>query len=84
MEAGLLDGIAGAGLETVGVERSDAEDSSIALFEAHEIPTSDSIDLTAGRVAAVFVLLGADGNFGIKESADQLLPDLLVPAGQKR
>jgi len=84
IEAGLLDGIAEADPEAVGVERSDGEDSAIALFDSHDIPTSDSIDLTAGRVAAVFVLLGADGNFGIKESADQLLPDLLVPAGQKR
>jgi hypothetical protein len=84
VEAGMLDGIAEAGPEAVGVERSDSEDSSIALFDSHDIPTSDSIDLTAGRVAAVFVLLGADGNFGIKESADQLLPNLLVPAGQKR
>jgi hypothetical protein len=84
MEAGLLEGIADAGPQAVGVERSDAEGSSIGLFDSHGIPTSDSIDLTAGRVAAVFVLLGADGNFGNKDSADQLLPDLLVPAGQKR
>lgn len=84
VEAGLLDGIAAAGPQAVGVERSDSEDSSIALFDSHDLPTSDSIDLTAGRVAAVFVLLGANGNFGIKESADQLLPDLLVPTGQKR
>jgi Copper transport outer membrane protein, MctB len=84
MEAGLLEGIAEAEQEAVGVERSDADESSIGLFDSHEISTSDSIDLVAGRVAAVFVLLGADGNFGTKESADQLLPDLLVPAGPDR
>jgi hypothetical protein len=83
LEAGLLDGIAEAESDAVGVERSDTEDSAIALFDSHGIPTSDSIDLVAGRVAAVFVLLGADGNFGTKDSADQLLPDLLV-SGQKR
>ena len=27
----------------------------------------------------VFALLGAEGNFGVKESADSLLPDLLTP-----
>ena len=84
MEGGLLDGIAEAQQEVVGVERSDVDESSIALFGAHEISTSDSIDLVAGRVAAVFVLLGAEGNFGTKDSADQLLPDLLVPAGPRR
>ena len=84
MEGGLLDGIAEADPEAVGVETSDVEESSISLFDSHEIPTSDSIDLVAGQVAAVFVLLGADGNFGTKDSADQLLPDLLIPSGPKR
>jgi hypothetical protein len=83
-EAGLLDGIASAGQPVVGVEQSDTDPSSIALFDSHDIPTSDSIDLISGRVAAVFVLLGADGNFGTKDSADQLLPDLLPPAGPAR
>ena len=46
-------------------------------------PTVDSIDLISGKVALVFALLGAEGNFGIKDSADSLLPELLVPAGQR-
>ena len=29
----------------------------------------------------VFGLLGAEGSFGVKGSADRLLPDLLAPAG---
>jgi hypothetical protein len=84
MEAGLLDGLAQAEPAVVGVEVSDSEDSAVGLFDSHELSTSDSIDLVAGKVAAVFVLLGADGHFGTKDSADQLLPDLLVPAGPKR
>jgi hypothetical protein len=84
LEAGLLDGIRDAGQAVVGVEQSDTEPSSIHLFDSHEISTSDSIDLVSGRVAAVFVLLGADGNFGTKETADQLLPDLLVPTAPSR
>ena len=84
VEAGLLDGVAQAEPAAVGIERSDDEESSVSLFDDHGISTSDSIDLVAGQVAAVFVLLGADGNFGTKDSADQLLPDLLVPSGQKR
>ena len=84
LEGGVLEGIAGAEPPAVGVERTDTEPSSIATFDAHGIATSDSVDLVSGRVAAVFVLLGADGNFGVKDSADQLLPDLLVPSEQKR
>jgi hypothetical protein len=84
LEAGMLDGIASAGPPVVGVEQSDTEPSSVALFDSHDIATSDSVDLVSGRVAAVFVLLGADGSFGTKASADQLLPDLLLPAGPAR
>jgi hypothetical protein len=84
LEAGLLDGIRDAGQPVVGVEESDTEPSSIKLFDSHEISTSDSVDLVSGRVAAVFVLLGADGNFGTKDTADQLLPDLLVPTAPGR
>ena len=84
LEGGVLEGIADAEPPAVGVERADTDPSAIALFDAHGIATSDSVDLVSGRVAAVFVLLGADGNFGVKDSADQLLPDLLVPSEQKR
>jgi hypothetical protein len=84
LEAGLLEGIGLAGPPVVGVEQSDTDPSSIQLFDSHDIPTSDSIDFVSGRVAAVFVLLGADGNFGTKDTADQLLPDLLVPTASGR
>jgi Copper transport outer membrane protein, MctB len=78
LEAGLLDGIHASDLPAVGVERSDADQSSVSLFDSHGLPTVDDLDLVSGRVAMVFALLGADGNFGVKGTADQLLPDLLV------
>jgi Copper transport outer membrane protein, MctB len=81
-EDGLLDGIAAAGRSAVGVERTDAERSSIELFSSHDISTVDNVDLVAGRVALVSVLLGADGSFGVKDSADELLPDLISPGGR--
>jgi hypothetical protein len=28
----------------------------------------------------VYALLGTEGNFGIKDTADRLLPDLLTPS----
>jgi Copper transport outer membrane protein, MctB len=77
LEDGMLEGIRHTQLPMVAVERTDTEESSIELFGSHDIPTVDDVDLVAGRVAMVFVLLGADGNFGVKDSADELLPDLL-------
>ena len=40
-------------------------------------------DLVAGRLATVFALLGAEGSFGVKGSADRLLPDLLAANGRR-
>ncbi len=78
---GLIAGLSGAAT-TVGAEASGADPSSIGFFDAEGLPTVDSIDLVSGRVALVFALTGsADGNFGIKETADSLLPDLLAPDG---
>jgi hypothetical protein len=34
-------------------------------------------------VALVYALTGANGHFGIKDSADSLLPDLLTPSGEQ-
>ena len=80
LESGLLDGIAATGVRVVGVEGSETEPSSISFFASHDLSTVDDVDLVAGRVAMVYALLGAEGSFGVKESADRLLPDLLTPA----
>ena len=79
LENGILDGVSGTAVNAVGVEATDADPSSISFFDDHHLSTVDDIDLPSGKVATVFALLGAEGNFGIKGSADRLLPDLLAP-----
>jgi hypothetical protein len=81
LETGLTKGVAELAPATVAVERSDAGESSIPFFEPFPVATVDSVDLVSGRVALVFTLLGADGSFGIKDSAQSLLPELLAPSG---
>ncbi len=80
LESGLLDGIAATGVRVVGVEGSETEPSSISFFASHDLSTVDDVDLVSGQVSMVFALLGAEGKFGVKGSADRLLPDLLTPA----
>ena len=63
----------------VGVEASDAEPSSVSFFGANDLASVDNIDQSAGKLSTVLALLGAEGSFGVKGSADQLLPDLLAP-----
>jgi hypothetical protein len=79
LETGLVAGLADAAT-TVGVERSDSESSSIVFYDGHGLPSVDSVDLVSGRVATVYALGGeVNGNFGVKDTADSLLPDLLPP-----
>jgi hypothetical protein len=82
LEGGLLDGIEGAagGVPVVGVERSDSDGSQIGFYDSAGLTaTVDSIDLDSGRVALAYALAGAEGDYGIKASADRLLPALRRP-----
>jgi hypothetical protein len=78
-ESGLASGITGTHTPAAGVEDSEAEPSSISFFAGNDLASVDDVDLVAGRLATVFALLGAEGSFGVKGTADRLLPDLLAP-----
>ena len=81
LEEGLLDGLQSAGgIPVVGVERSDSDGSQIGFYSARGLDaTVDSIDLTSGRLALAYALDGVEGDYGIKASADRLLPVLRRP-----
>jgi hypothetical protein len=81
LEAGLLDGMESAGgVPVVGVERSDSDGSAIGFYDSQGLSaTVDSIDLTSGRVALAYALHGDEGDYGIKSTADRLLPELRRP-----
>jgi copper transport outer membrane protein MctB len=79
LEAAIAGGIAATRIAAVGVEATGAEPSSISFFQGNDLTSVDAVDLVAGRLATVLALLGAEGSFGVKGSADSLLPDLLAP-----
>lgn len=68
---------------TVGVERTTADPTTLEVFSNAGIATVDNVDEVAGQVALVFALLGAEGDFGVKEGATSLLPDLLPAQPQQ-
>jgi hypothetical protein len=79
VEQGLIAGFRSVGQPgAVGAELEATDPSNVGFFEAEGISSVDSIDLLSGKVALVFALAGADGSFGVKETADSLLPDLLA------
>lgn len=78
LEGGLMSGITATRTPAVGVETSTAEPSSIGFFQGNDLSSVDDLEMTAGQLALVFSMLGAEGSFGVKGSADRLLPDLLT------
>jgi hypothetical protein len=80
-ESALLSGITATRTPAVGIETKGTEPSSISFFQGSDLASVDDVEDTAGKLALVFALLGAEGSFGVKSSADRLLPDLLAPEG---
>src|SRR6201996_83446 len=76
LETAMLKGMKATHVPVVGVEATNTEPSSISFFQSNELSSVDDIDTTAGQVALVFALYGDEGSFGVKSSADRLLPDL--------
>lgn len=82
LATGIYDGAKSAAAAVVAVERTDTEPTTLAPFTDAGIATVDHADLVAGRVALVFSLLGAGGDYGVKPGADSFLPELINPADQ--
>lgn len=79
LESALMRGMAATRAAVIGVGTSATESTSVPFFQGNSLSSVDDVDLVAGRVALVFAMLGAQGSFGVKGSADRLLPDLLAP-----
>jgi hypothetical protein len=73
-ESALLAAIRRADAGPVGVERTDTDPSQVGFMDDHKLASVDDLDLTAGKTALVYALLGAEGRFGVKGSAESLLP----------
>jgi hypothetical protein len=73
-ETGLLSGVAAVGVPAVGVELSGTEPSQITWYKSKNVSSVDDLDASAGQAALAYALAGAHGAFGIKPTADSLLP----------
>lgn len=67
------------GLTIIGTEPLSASFSYIQKYKNSGLTTIDNIDTLPGQVALVFSLAsGKKGNFGVKETARALLPELVI------
>jgi len=81
LESALLSGITATRTPAIGIETTSTEPSSISFFQGNDLSSVDDVEDPAGKLAMVFAMLGTEGSFGVKGSADRLLPDLLTPGG---
>jgi Copper transport outer membrane protein, MctB len=82
--AALLQGfykrLASGGIPVVAVEAADSKPSGVPFYRRQGLATVDSIDTKIGRLAAALVLAGAPtGNYGLKDTADRILPHEIEP-----
>jgi hypothetical protein len=80
--SGLLAGVKAVGVPAVGVELSNTEPSQIPWFKRQGISSVDDLDTLAGQAALIYALTGSRGAFGVKSTADSLLPSVLESAAQ--
>jgi hypothetical protein len=73
-ESGLLDALQDTDARMVGVEKTGTDPSQVGFMKDRGISSVDDLDLVAGWTALVWSLAGADGHFGVKGSAERLLP----------
>ena len=59
-----------------GVEYSDVAISYMGDYQKNKIPTVDNVDTSIGQVALVWAMNKLPGNYGIKETAATLLPQV--------
>jgi hypothetical protein len=76
---GIARGLVQTGVKVVGVEPRASDPSSIGWYRDREMSTVDNVSEQAGRAAMVFVLAGAQGAYGRRDSAQDLLPPVVGP-----
>ncbi|NLY67744.1 MAG: copper transporter [Tissierellia bacterium] len=63
----------------IGIEKLDVIYSYIGNYKKFNIPTVDNIDTTMGKVSLILAMEGRPGHYGLKETAEELVPNLELP-----
>jgi len=76
--AGIYQGLGSAGVPVAGVEPESVEQSAIPVFQRSRLSTVDGVDTPVGALAMLLVLADPDaaGNYGMRDTADRILPPI--------
>lgn len=64
------------GLNVAATEPSTVPFSSMELYQTKEIATVDNVETPIGQIALIYALEGIPGHYGVKSTANSILPDL--------
>jgi hypothetical protein len=81
-ESGLIAGVTAEGVPAVGVELTTTEPSQVSWYKTENLASVDDLETIAGRVALALALAGDHGAYGVKSTADALLPAAVSSPGQ--
>ena len=82
-ESGLASGFEQSGVPVVGVETGATNPTQIPWYERQGLASVDDLDDLAGATALDWALAGrAHGAYGLKPSAESVLPPVPAPAGK--
>jgi hypothetical protein len=81
-ESGLIAGVATEQVPAIGVELGSSEPSQVPWYKHEGLSSVDDLETFAGRAALALALAGARGSFGVKPTADALLPSALSLSAQ--
>lgn len=76
----IIDLFKSRGISVYGVEESCAVNSYMREYQKKGITTVDNIDTAPGRLSLVYAISGSPGRYGVKPSAQRLLP-AVAPGG---
>lgn len=82
LEDGLVRGFERTEATIVGIEELDTDPSQVEWYRDRKLASVDSVDRVSGKAALVFALTGADGAYGLKSSAEALLPRVVGSLGE--
>ncbi len=63
-------------VEIIGIEKSNTNYSYIDTYKNYKISTVDNINMTIGKVSLVLAMEGRPGHYGIKPTAEDIIPNL--------
>lgn len=69
-------------IDIIGIEKIDVVYSYINKYKKLNISTVDNIDSAMGKVSLVLAMEGRPGHYGIKSTAEDLIPNLELPFAQ--